>query len=212
MFPGIPGVTAGIGGAVRTWLLRALGGDDWGALVEGLDAAAMRVDGGGRLLDLNPRVAVVLGVERRAVVGCRLPDLLPAVAGLDDPDGAVVDVDLDGEHRRMAVSVPVHAADGRWLVLRDATDQERYRRMVETVADPVYVTDDGGRIVAVSDAVVEQLGYDRATLLGSHLSAFVDEDAWAAGEEALSETLAAGDERATFEAEAVTADGERRRY
>jgi PAS domain S-box-containing protein len=212
MFPGIPGVTVGIGGAVRTRLRRVLGGDDRDALVEGLDAAAVRVDGGNRLLDLNPRAAALLGVERRAAVGRPLAEVLPAVAARSDPDGAVVGVDVDGDRRRMAVSVPVDADDGRWLVLRDVTDQDRYRRMVENVADPVYMTDDDGRIVAVSDAVVEQLGYERGTLLGAHLSEFVDEDAWAAGETALAEVLAAGGERATFEADAVTADGERRRF
>ena len=43
----------------------------------------------------------------------------------------------------------------------------RFRTLVETLNDPVYILDDDGQFEYVTDAFVEMVGYDRETLIGS---------------------------------------------
>jgi PAS domain S-box-containing protein len=43
----------------------------------------------------------------------------------------------------------------------------RFRTLVETLSDPVYILDDDGQFEYVNDAFVEMVGYDRETLIGS---------------------------------------------
>lgn len=47
------------------------------------------------------------------------------------------------------------------------TDLIRFRTLVETLDDPVYVLDETGQFDYVNDAFVEMVGYDRETILGS---------------------------------------------
>lgn len=59
------------------------------------------------------------------------------------------------------------------------TDEEgalqRYQTLLDTLDDGVYQLDTEGRFVAVNDRIVEVTGYDRADLLGSHISVVLDD-------------------------------------
>ena len=146
MLPAIQGWVAALVGAVRTRVHRVVGAPDRSHLVEALDAAAVRVDGSGRVVDVNRRATAVLDVRREGAVGRPLGDVAPPLAAVEDPDGTVVELPVDGEPRRFAVSVPTRGAsnagegaaveqtgagaagtDGRWLLLRAVTDVERRR-------------------------------------------------------------------------------------
>jgi PAS domain S-box-containing protein len=207
----MPGTVTALVGPVRARLWRALGGDQRGALVEGLDAAAVRVDSEGRVADLNARAAAVLGVDRRGALGRPLSAVAPALSA---PDGGVVELSVDGDRRLFELSTPTGdpADGGGWLVARDVTEAERDRRLLANVADPVYMTDADGTVVDVTDALVEELGYDRERLVGAHVGEFTTEAAYEAGVAVVEDLLAAGEDRGSLEGEAVTADGDRRLY
>jgi PAS domain S-box-containing protein len=211
MSPGIPGTVAALAGEARARLWRALGGDQRGALVETLDDAAVRVDERGQVADLNPRAARLLGVDRRTALGQSLAELEPS---LEPPHEEFVELSVDGEDRRFELSTPTGdpADGGGWLLLDDVTDAERDRRVLEHVADPVYMTDDEGVVLAVSEALVEELGYDRGQVVGSHVSEFLGEDADETGVDSVRSLVEAGEERGVFESEVTTADGDTRRY
>jgi PAS domain S-box-containing protein len=89
---------------------------------------------------------------------------------------------------------------------------ERYETIVQTVTDPVYVLDAGGRFVRVNDAMVETSGYPREELLGSHASMLVEERDVRRGEELIRALLAGERDHASLEVSFRTADGSRRQY
>jgi PAS domain S-box-containing protein len=211
MLPAILGTVAALAGRARARLWRALGGDRRGALVETLDDAAVHLDERGQVTDLNSRAAALLDVDRRTALGQPLAELEPS---LEPPHEGAVELSVDGEDRRFELSTPTGdpAADGGWLLLRDATDAERNRRVLEHVADAVYMTDPDGVILAVSDALVEELGHDREQFVGSHVSEFVDADAYDDAVESIQSLVEAGEDRGTFEGEVETADGDTQRY
>ncbi|SFS08104.1 PAS domain S-box-containing protein [Halomicrobium zhouii] len=84
----------------------------------------------------------------------------------------------------------------------------RYRTLLDTIDEGVYQLDDGGRFVAVDDAVIETTGYSRETLLGEHVSVVLHDDDVERIQRAIATRLAA-DTRdvASFEVTARTADG-----
>jgi len=92
----------------------------------------------------------------------------------------------------------------------DGTDDAlRMPPFVQALGDPVYVVDDAGYVRLVNDAFVEQFGYSEAELLDTHLSAFLDDEAYERGTQTLLETLDSDQQRyATFEFTGETADGE----
>ncbi|MDS0259342.1 PAS domain S-box protein [Haloarcula sp. S1CR25-12] len=103
---------------------------------------------------------------------------------------------------------------GLSVYFRDVTDRKRrereleeYERIVETVADGIYVLDEDDRFQQVNDAFVSMTRFDRTELLGSHASAVFGDGFEERGELARGET---GDDRdvAVFEEELYTADGD----
>jgi len=180
MLPAVPGLVA----AVWTRLREALGGDDRAALVEVLEAPAVRVDGDGHVVDCNRRGAAVLDVERGAATGRPLAALAPALDGA--ADGDVVELAVDGDDRLFAATV--HPTDdGRWLVLDDVTDAEGHRRPAAGGADPadrdgdsgryetvfetapvgVFVLDAEGTVESANERAASLLGFDPGALAGT---------------------------------------------
>mgnify|MGYP000377404013 FL=1 len=101
-----------------------------------------------------------------------------------------------------ALASLVRAFDG------GADDRVRMPPLVEALGDPVYVVDDQGYLRLVNDAFVERFGYSRATLLDTHLSIFLDDEAYDRGTRALLETVDSDRQRhATFEFTGQTAGG-----
>jgi PAS domain S-box-containing protein len=48
--------------------------------------------------------------------------------------------------------------------------EAQYRAVIETSTDGFWMTDEGGRILEVNDAIGRQSGYNRDELLGMHIS------------------------------------------
>jgi len=108
------------------------------------------------------------------------------------------------------------AEAGFVVVGRDVTDRrrrlrelERYESIVEASGDPVYVLDADGRYTYVNDALIEMVGHDEATLLGSHVSVVMAPEDIARTEDVIRSLLSSGDDRETVEMPIITAEGER---
>lgn len=85
---------------------------------------------------------------------------------------------------------------------------ERYETVFETLSDGVYAVDPEGRFTLVNEAYVGMIGRSRTELIGSHVSALVDEDVRAAAKDIEDELAAGTRTRATLEAELQPSDGE----
>jgi PAS domain S-box-containing protein len=99
---------------------------------------------------------------------------------------------------------------------RDVTERrtrlrelERYEAIVEASGDPVYTLDADGRFTFVNDALVEVVGHDEATLLGSHASTVAAPRDVERIEDAVRSLLSSSTPRTTVEFPVLTADGER---
>ncbi|QSX00184.1 PAS domain S-box protein [Haloterrigena alkaliphila] len=100
------------------------------------------------------------------------------------------------------------ASDGRHRS-RDR-DLERYRTLVETVGDSMYVVDADGTIEMANEAMAEALDEPREALLGTHVTEFLSVDDARRVQETLEE-IHSSDDRAwgTVEITVELADGER---
>ncbi|WP_324757602.1 bacterio-opsin activator domain-containing protein [Haloarcula sp. GH36] len=111
------------------------------------------------------------------------------------------------------IETQIRAADGerKWVRVRGATASDRYlrgtiqditerkareheletaARAIATAADAIYELDSEGYIEMVNEAVVEITGYDRAELLGAHVSKILPESDVERAEELIDEQLA----------------------
>jgi PAS domain S-box-containing protein len=85
--------------------------------------------------------------------------------------------------RSLAVeAIPV--AHGASVYVHDVTDQvererdrKRYTSLVDALGEPVYEMDPDGHFRFVNDAAVESTGYSRETLVGSHVSIGMEDEA-----------------------------------
>lgn len=88
---------------------------------------------------------------------------------------------------------------------------ERYRALMETMGDAVYVVDESGKLLDVNQALVEQSGYERSELLGAPVTQFMDGSDIQAVTELVWEILTDPDRSSgTIEFETVDADGRTR--
>ncbi|AXR81068.1 PAS domain S-box protein [Natrarchaeobaculum sulfurireducens] len=81
---------------------------------------------------------------------------------------------------------------------------EKYRTIVETVDDGIYIVDDDGRFTMVNRAYTELTGYERAELLGSSATLVADEAAIGRARALVDEPS-----EATLDAEIETVEGDR---
>jgi PAS domain S-box-containing protein len=103
------------------------------------------------------------------------------------------------------------AAVGRDITEREEREQtlERYRTLVENVADPMYVLDAEGTIEMVNSAMVDHLGYDRAKLIGESSRIFLPEEDFGRGTEVVADLVSDdGKESRTWELQVQTRDGD----
>ncbi len=146
---------------------------------------------------------------------------VPIVAFVGDRDQSFVETMLDAGASDIVQSTPAEASP---LLVRRRIDgvvepsnrginqrtTERYETILNTAVDPIYQLDTAGNIVAVNDAAVEFLGYDRAALVGSDVSLVMDDDDVARGQEFIKSGLTDGNQEVqTLETEIQTSDGER---
>jgi PAS domain S-box-containing protein len=88
---------------------------------------------------------------------------------------------------------------------------EQYRTLVESVGDPMYVTDANRRIEMVNEAMASRLRYDREEILGEPVAKFAADESVERAEELIEELRAAdGPAWTTFEMQTITADGTHR--
>ncbi|WP_340099367.1 PAS domain S-box protein [Salinibaculum salinum] len=77
---------------------------------------------------------------------------------------------------------------------------EEYETIIEALTDAVYVLDEEGRFTYVNDELVELVGYDRETIIGSLPALIKDEEAVERAEHQLGQLLSSdGPETVTFE-------------
>jgi PAS domain S-box-containing protein len=88
-------------------------------------------------------------------------------------------------------------------------DLGRYRTIIKTVPDGVYIFDADFRVSFVNDALLEITGYDREELLGSHASRILDEDALKTAEQIRDQLKSGHDEFGTLQTAVKTASGGR---
>ncbi|QLG60957.1 PAS domain-containing sensor histidine kinase [Halorarum salinum] len=135
---------------------------------------------------------------------------------------------LEGERGRIEVTY----ADREWVVhtapIRDAGGEvfaamgmsqdvterkrrerelERYRTIVETVEDGVYVVDSDGEFTMVNEAYAEMTGYPREELIGADVTKVVDRETAEAARETYGNLPSGERETMRLEADVHTADG-----
>ena len=208
-------------------------------LVESARDGLYILDANAEVTYLNESFAEMLGYEREELLGShaartmvdgeleRGRRLVRELIGADSRESEVVDMEMEtkaGETVTVSIRFVVltdesGTYDGLMGVVRDITERkarerelERYETIVQTVTEPIYALDTEERFVRVNDGMVEELGYDREALLGSHVSMVADEDG-VRRQEALIRELEAGDrDRASTELQLEAADGTRRQY
>ncbi|WP_284013131.1 bacterio-opsin activator domain-containing protein [Halobaculum litoreum] len=198
------------------------------ALAEGV----LAVDASGTVVYANAALADGLGRPIEAIVDRPLGATFPRGRGRghgDDPaarlaaggpaalDGAVFDVAAapdDGERRWLSASFSAVDRDGTAYavgIVRDAAEREaelaRYKRIIETVDDGIYVLDENFAITEVNEEVVSMTGYGREELVGEHASVLAGEDLLAQAAAASIEMLNSDRPAATIVSEIVRKDG-----
>ncbi|REA05748.1 histidine kinase [Haloferax sp. Atlit-6N] len=89
---------------------------------------------------------------------------------------------------------------------------ERYERIVETTADPIYTLDDNLRFVLANSATADLLGRDPDDLVGEHVSTVFGEHHSQALLESIASLLAGDSDKETMETVVVDRDGAERRF
>jgi PAS domain S-box-containing protein len=100
----------------------------------------------------------------------------------------------------------------REATLRDRERElERYETVVEAAGDPIYTLDSSGRFTDVNDAMVAFTGYDRAQLLGEHVSVIMGAADIEQCEQGIASLLYGADETVTEAVTVTTATGQARK-
>lgn len=166
-----------------------------------------------RIVDVNPAFEELFGYERGAIAGDSLEDVLipddaepgseAEVVGLEDV--VTTDVERLTADGRRAFSLRSFATeiDGdvyEYAIYTEISERkrrerelERYRTLVDTVGDSMYVLDSTGRIEMVNDAMAAALGESREALVGTHSSEFIPDEAVERGTSLLLEIVADDD-------------------
>ncbi len=153
------------------------------------------------ILDVNSRACELLGYSREELLALKVPDLqAPERRGLP---GSVIKSELSRSRsdvfegvdvRRDGTRVPVEISTSRigdsglvLAIVRDITErrraeaalresEEKYRRIVDTAHEGVWVVDAGLRTTFVNTRMVEMLGYALDDLIGRPFEAFLFEE------------------------------------
>jgi PAS domain S-box-containing protein len=204
-------------------------------LLDTLEVGVYALDADCRFVVVNEALAELTGYDRAELLGAHLSFVLDdanveaaseRLAHLQHGEAAAEDdrfeVDLvraDGEQVPVEVGVSPVEPDGLVAVtgaVRDVTDRcecrrewELWRAMVDTVTDGLYALDGDRNVVAASEGLARLAGRDIDSLLGEHISVWVDEETI---EENVDERRAImdGDQKyGEWEFDVVRPDGER---
>jgi PAS domain S-box-containing protein len=173
-------------------------GDDGAAIADAVDrGGATSTDG----TDGSDPIRCTLERADGATVGCTVR--VDGREGTDDAAETVCIVRRSPDDG----GPPEQAADEDRRDVDRKRDLKRYETIVETVSDGVYAVDQNGRFTAVNRAYAEMLGYDRAELVGEHVSLVVDDDVLALAQQTEAAMVDGEMEGPVIEAELQTADG-----
>jgi len=143
-------------------------------------------------------------------------EILPTVEETGDWSGETTGLRADGstfigEHTVSRtvdgdlVSTVVDVTDWK----QRTEERDRYKTLVESLDDAVYVLDPEGRFLYVNDAFVDLVGYDYGTILGSTPDLIKDAATVEHAEQQLGRLLSDGrPDSVTFEMEIESADGD----
>jgi PAS domain S-box-containing protein len=155
----------------------------------------------------------------------------------EDRDRAIEAMARAARDGTTTVELDVLAADGQYIpyefrgtlihgegsdrvgiatVGRDISEQktrehtlERYRTLVENVADPMYVLNPEGTIQMVNSAMVDHLGYSREQLVGESARVFMPEEDFNRGTQVVADIVDSdAEECKTWELQVETRDGD----
>jgi PAS domain S-box-containing protein len=172
------------------------------ALVEESKDIISVIDSSGRFQYQSPSVKHILGYDPDETVGNMAWDYIHP----DDRDRIIEQVEEqvanpDSESR--TIEYRARHADGSWrwmeangnnqldnpaveghiITSRDTTERKerqqelkKYKTIVQSLTDAVYVVDNNGRFTYVNDEFVELVGYDRETIVGNTPSLIKDEN------------------------------------
>jgi len=183
------------------------------------------VDADGRVVYANDEFAALVGADPEAAAGDDWRSLFadpPAIDAVVDAEEVEARLSLDDADRRLAVGTvegtPVslsatRAGDRVVLAVTDRTaavERDRFERILESVADGIYMLDADGRIEYVNQAALDahDFSYDREEVVGQFATAMMPADDIEACIDAIRSLIVADD--ATSEQVAVTvsdADG-----
>ncbi|SHE92778.1 PAS domain S-box-containing protein [Desulfofundulus australicus DSM 11792] len=157
-------------------------------MLDPVPVGLLLVDAGGRVEFLNRAAEDLLGVERSAVAGRQLGDVLPAVLveQLWPQDGSPLSRKMEINGRKVAVQVnPLvgeEGAGGAMLVLQDISLCESLREAKEELEaifnssyDEIYVVDGEGYTRRVNKIGESYYGVEVEKIIGEHYSEMEEE-------------------------------------
>jgi len=192
------------------------------------------MDEAGRFTMVNDAYTEMMGYAKADLLGEHRETVVSEAVA--DRAAAIQEELVAGERETARMEAEIETADGDTLyaegtfalidpedgpservgVIRDITDRrereeelERYRAVIETIDDGVYVVDDESRFLLVNEAHAELTGYDREELLGSHASMVTTQDDLELAEQRRDQLVADGQDVARVETELVASDGSR---
>jgi PAS domain S-box-containing protein len=218
-------VTAEIMATARTDLFERL--------VERAQDGLFAVDPDGIIDFCNESFASVLNYESEEIIGEHVSALLAdgelergqaaiqRARNDQAADGSTIDmtfVDSDGAHLELANHFTVLEDDGTYAgmvgVARDVTERrrrertlERYRTLVESASDPMYVLDADRRIQLVNEAMTTVFGLSHETIVGTRVDDVLPEDAAVSAREATERVRDGDGGEATFDLRFADPDG-----
>jgi PAS domain S-box-containing protein len=179
------------------------------AAIESAHEGIAILDADGQFRYVNEAYADLYGYEPAEMVGedwaLIYPDdevsfvrdeILPAVERTGEWSGETTGRRVDGSTFIEEHTVSRTARGDLVCTVVDITDwkqrseeRDRYRTLVESLNDPVYVLGPNGRFLYVNDAFVDLVGYDYETILGSRPDLIKDETTVEAAERQLGRLL-----------------------
>jgi two-component system sensor histidine kinase/response regulator len=173
-----------------------------GALIEAMPGGILVADRTGRVRQVNRAAATCFGYQAAEMAGLTMellvPEVMRSAAGLPRelfsrpnlPGRVLTARRGDGGHFPAMVHLAPLQAEGpglsivavRDMTQRQRTEQalhassERYRLIVQTATEGIWMTDAGGRTTFVNPTMARMLGYEPEQMLGRPMHDFMDED------------------------------------
>jgi two-component system, cell cycle sensor histidine kinase and response regulator CckA len=144
------------------------------AAFEAMSDAAFIVDGRGRFVAANERATMLTGYDRQALRGMTRQDLVDGSRGhVRRRDGRLISVEI-----QVSALPDAHQLE----IIRDLSSlkayesllesEAKYRALVESVRDPMFISDASGRYVYVNAAAAAVLGTTPEHVIGKSAADF----------------------------------------